>query len=155
MRTAKRVILALLILGALTRIVFYISMHGVNLIGAVFVGAVAVMVVCVWIVRREKKPPVLVAAVFGVLAAGFLVMPLARADGNVDEFYQYLLQHNMSAGNNSANGITYVQNGRDVCAAMRAGAVPNPEQWLLQHGMDRAGASVVAFAAPRYLCPGN
>ena len=103
---------------------------------------------------EDRKQTMRKTLIGGIVADGILAMPLARADGNVDEFYQYLLQHGMSGGNASANGITYVQNGRDVCAAIQAGGAANPEQWLLQHGMDRAGASVVAFAAPRYLCPG-
>ena len=63
------------------------------------------------------------------------------------------IQHGIASDTASANGITYLANGQNACAAKRAG-VSNLEQYLLQHGMDRAGASDVAFAAPRYLCPG-
>jgi hypothetical protein len=90
----------------------------------------------------------IIAAVAAVAAITF--SPLAHADGNIDEFNQYLLQHGIASDNVSTNNITYLQNGRNVCAA----GPSNFEQWLLQHGMDRAGASDVAFAAHHYLCSG-
>jgi Protein of unknown function (DUF732) len=87
----------------------------------------------------------------GIVAAGILAMPLAHADGNIDEFNQYLLQHGIT-NDIAMNGLSYLANGQNACAAIRAGK--NAEQALLQNGMDRAGASDVAFAAHHYLCPG-
>ena len=83
------------------------------------------------------------------LAAGGILLyaPLAQADGNIDEFNQYLVSHGIY-NDTAMNGVTYLQNGRNACAAGG-----NFEQYLLQQGMDRAGASDVAFAAHHYLCP--
>lgn len=78
--------------------------------------------------------------------------PVTHADpgGNVDEFDQYLISHGIY-NDTAMNGISYLQNGRNACASGSS----NFEQYLLQQGMDRAGASDVAFAAHHYLCPGR
>lgn len=81
------------------------------------------------------------------LAASILCAPLAQADGNIDEFNQYLISHGIY-NDTAMNGLTYLQNGRNACAARG-----NFEKYLLDQGMDRAGASDVAFAAHHYLCP--
>lgn len=57
----------------------------------------------------------------GIVAAGILTMPLAHADGNIDEFNQYLLQHGIASDTASTNGLTYLANGQNACAAKRAG----------------------------------
>jgi hypothetical protein len=101
---------------------------------------------------EDRKQIMRKTLIGGIVAAGILTMPLAHADGNIDEFNQYLLQHGIASDSTSTNGLTYLANGRNACAAKRAG-VSNLEQYLLQQGMDRAGASDVALAAPRYLCP--
>jgi hypothetical protein len=84
----------------------------------------------------------------GILAASIGFAPLARADGNIDEFNQYMISHGIY-NDTAMNGLTYLQNGRNACAS----GASNFEQYLLQQGMDRAGASDVAFAAHHYLCP--
>jgi Protein of unknown function (DUF732) len=85
------------------------------------------------------------------LAAAAFTTPPAHADGNIDEFNQYLLQRGIT-NEVAMNGVSYVQNGWNACAALQAGR--NAEQVLLQSGMDRAGAKNVVFAAQHYLCPG-
>jgi hypothetical protein len=85
----------------------------------------------------------------GAAAAAIAFAPLAHADGNIDEFNQYLVSHGIT-NTTAMNGVTYVQNGRNACAS----GASNFEKYLLDQGMDRAGASDVAFAAHRYLCPG-
>lgn len=88
----------------------------------------------------------LLTGVFVLAAITFA--PLARADGNIDEFNQYMISHGIY-NDTAMNGLTYLQNGRNACAS----GASNFEQYLLQQGMDRAGASDVAFAAHHYLCP--
>ena len=90
----------------------------------------------------------LLIAGVAAMAAIIFATP-ARADGNIDEFNQYLLQKGIASDTVAMNGLTYLQNGRNACAS----GASNLEQYLLQHGMDRAGASDVAFAAHHYLCP--
>ena len=100
-----------------------------------------------WHCHMRKAPQLRkTIAIAAALAGGILYAPLAQAD-NIDQFNQYLISHGIT-DTTAMNGVTYLQNGRNACAAGG-----NFEKYLLDQGMDRAGASDVAFAAHHYLCP--
>jgi hypothetical protein len=86
------------------------------------------------------------------LGAGLAFAAPARAD--TQGFLDYMRSHGYANQGPTSNGNTYLSQGQQECAALRAG---KSESWLigqLESQLSRAESQLVVTGAHQYLCPG-
>jgi Protein of unknown function (DUF732) len=98
-----------------------------------------------------KKPLIPAVAIsFAVISMPAFAAP-AHADAQ--EFFNYMQSHGYT-NTVSGNGLSYLDQGQQVCQALRSGGSENSEFSRLDGLMSNAESDLVVTAAHKYLCPG-
>lgn len=95
----------------------------------------------------------LASAVAAAIMFAPAAIPVANADGNTDEYMQFLSSHGIY-NDTAPNGVTWLANGQQTCVALRNGASEKQLIGQFEGQMGRAQSDDIVVAAHRYLCPG-